>query len=258
MPLNLKNLPHEGYSERENSDAVNQIIQFAGSGADVFAGTQFIIPADHFENVGTFRVNDPRVTVNSQIFLTPVDAVSTLAAVFISTIGDGFFDIDDAPPDLQFAATQVIQENGSINTLVNGVVLPFDTTTFNDNFTIDLVLNRVISKIIGLIFGTITISGQYAIGEDYEFGVEVFDINDVSKGVVTIKASTSNQNDVISVAGSFIVSNVIVGDYYVPFGLATGPANTFLYDMALTFQTMSPSRGVIITQELKYRYINII
>jgi len=29
MPLDIKNLPHDGYSERENSDAINQVVQFS-------------------------------------------------------------------------------------------------------------------------------------------------------------------------------------------------------------------------------------
>ena len=95
MPLNLKNLPHEGYSERENSDAVNQIIQFSSSGGDVFIGAEFIVPANHFVDVGPFQIIDDRITVNSQIILTPFDAVSTFAAVFISLIIDGLFEIND-------------------------------------------------------------------------------------------------------------------------------------------------------------------
>ena len=39
MPLNLKNLPHEGYSNRDNSDTINQIIQFASGGDGVTKGS---------------------------------------------------------------------------------------------------------------------------------------------------------------------------------------------------------------------------
>ena len=95
MPLNLKNLPHEGYSERENSDAINQIIQFAGGPASVFSGAQFTVPINHFVDVGPFRVNDVNVVSNSLIFLSPIDATSTFADVFVSLVGSGFFELND-------------------------------------------------------------------------------------------------------------------------------------------------------------------
>jgi len=97
MPLNLKNLPHEGYSSRENSDAINQIIQFAGGPASIFVGAEFTVPANHFRDFGTFQVDDVNVISSSLIFLSPLDGTSALAAVFVILVDDGFFQLDDDP-----------------------------------------------------------------------------------------------------------------------------------------------------------------
>ena len=51
------------------------------------------------------------------------------------------------------------------------------------------------------------------------------------------------------------ISNV--GDYYVPLGQADGANVAFTYDLTMTFQTISPARGVIVTEEVTYNYVII-
>ena len=260
MPLGVKNLPHEGYSERESSDAINQIIQFGSSGSDVFSGNSFSVPANHFRDVGPFRVNDPRVKATSDIILAPEDISSELASVFVSLISDGFFEVNDPPPELLFAVGSVAQDTGVLlGGLSGGVVLPFDTKDLEENITIAVdPANRITSKVTGILQISITVSGVYASGRDYSFGITKFDVNDTNLGTFVLNTSTSQQNDTISVSGLLLDGNVNVGDYYIPLGSADGANTTFTYDMVMTFQTISPIRGVVILGQVGYRYVNIV
>jgi len=88
MPLNLKNLPHEGYSDRENSDAINQIIQFAVEKIDnSFTATAAALAA------GAVTILDVKIKSNSKIILQSTNADAVVAAVYISDISEGSFDI---------------------------------------------------------------------------------------------------------------------------------------------------------------------
>ena len=256
MPLNLKNLPHEGYSERENSDAVNQIIQFAGN---VFGGTRnvqsFTVPANHFETVGAFRVNDPNVKAGSFIILDGTNAAAITASVGVTLTGDGFFEVNDPPPELMFAAAQVIQGDGSLPGGISGpTLLPFDTIFINENWNIDLVLNRITSIVFGTIEMAFSVSGIYATGRTYEFGVRVFDQFNVLKSTISVFTSTGNQNDVVTVSAAVLTDTVIASDYIEMFGDASGAAVPFNYDLALSLKTISPVRGQIVTNEVIFDY----
>ncbi len=263
MPIDVKNLPPDGYSERENSDAINQIIQFGGMGANVYggdgSGQSFTVPAGHFETTGPFRVNDPRVKPGSFVGIDPTNIAGIIATVGVTTVGDGFFEVNDPPPELMFAAGSIAQDTGVIlGGLSGGVVLPFDTVPFAENITIAVdPVNRITSNIIGILQLSITVSGLYAVGRDYEFGFTKFNISDVNQGTLVLNTSTSNQNDTISVSGIVLDPNVLVGDYYVPLGAADGANTTFTYDLAMTVQTISPTRGVIVTEEVTYNYVVI-
>ncbi len=263
MPIDVKNLPHDGYSERENSDAINQIIQLGGMGANVYggdgSGQTFTVPAGHFETTGPFRVNDPRVKPGSFVGIDPINIAGIIATVGVTTVGDGFFEVNDPPPELMFAAGSLAQNTGVIaGGLFGGVVIPFDTLLFEENLTIAVnPANRITSKIIGIMQISLTISGIYAQGRDYQFGITKFDIGDNNLGTFLLHTSTSNQNDTISVSGLLLDANSNVGDYYIPLGSASGANITFTYDLTMTFQTISPARGVIVTEEVTYNYVII-
>ncbi len=260
MPIDIKNIPPEGYSQRELSDAVNQLARFGSMGANVYGGDadpkSFVVPAGHFETTGPFRVNDVRVKPGSLIVLDPTNLASIVATVGVTTIGDGFFEVNDPPPELMFAGGSIVQDTGIlVGGLSGGVVLPFDTVSFEENITIEVdPVNRITSKIIGILQLSITVSGAYAVGRDYQFGFTKFNISDVDQGTFILNTSTSQQNDTISVSGLILDPDVLVGDYYIPLGSADGANTTFTYDLNMTIQTVSPTRGVIVTGEVSYNY----
>ncbi len=263
MPVRIKSLSSVGYTEREISDAVNQLGQFGSEGTNVLGGDDgfgnpsksFTVPANHFESTGAFRINDSDVKAGSLVIIDATNTAAIIATVGVSTVGDGFFEVNDPPPELMFAVTQVQQVDGVIpGGLSGGVVLPFDVIGIQENFDVSIPLDRITSKIIGIIQLNISISGLYATGRDYEFGITKFNISDVLQGTFTLKTSTSNQNDTVSVGGSIIDPDALVGDYYVPLGSATGANTQFDYDMTLTAQTITPVRGVIVNQEVTYNY----
>ena len=262
MPIRIKSISSVGYTQRELSDAVNQLGQFGSEGTNVYGGDKsgqsFVVPAGHFESTGAFRVNDANIKVGSFIIIDPTNTAAIIATVGVVTVGDGFFEVNDPPPELMFAVGSISQNNGILaGGLSGGVVLPFDTKSIEENITIDLAGNRITSKIDGILQISMTISGLYATNRDYEFGFTKFNIGDVNQGTFTLQTSTANQNDIVSVGGIILDGVVAVGDYYIPLGLASGVNVTFTYDMSMGFSTISPARGVIVTDEVTYDYVVI-
>ena len=99
MSLNIKNLPHDGYTEREVSDAINQIIQF--SVQDISAS--FIATVSEL-GAGEVIILDSNVNPDSKIGVQSRDVNAVTSAIFVSSISDGSFGITSTGSPIATAA----------------------------------------------------------------------------------------------------------------------------------------------------------
>jgi len=253
--ISYTGLPPEGAkNERDVARTVNQML--AGFQNNVF---DFTVPVGTIDQPGEiFRVNDLRISQQKYINFLPLNTAAEIADVFINNIGNGFFDITSLPAELLFAQVQVSQDAGAIGSLVGSPIIPFDTTDINTNFTVDLVNNRIVSNIIGTVQVAFSISGNYATGTLYEFGVRLFDnITDQNEiGSFAVATSTSNQNSLVAVS-AVLFSQVVPGNYFEAFGFSLVGGVFDPYDLRLNVMTTSPNRGTPVLDELQYRCLVI-
>ena len=232
-------LPIEGAKfDRDVSRVANQAMQ----------GNQNIvldisIPAGGFDT-GTFRVNDPRISAQKWVEFMPLDINSLFITddIFISQFGNGFFDLSIFPQELQRAYMQVTAFDAVGPSLIADAKIPFDNVSLAVNFSVDNVNDEVTVLTAGVIDIGFTLSGAYAVGTDFTFGVRVIGGPNAGNDF-TVQTSTSNQNDVVSVAGS-ILAGLDDGDVLIFFGGASSSANLDPYDLVWSMQTLAGSAPV--------------
>ena len=248
-------LPVEGAKfPRDISRVVNQAM--SGQQNVVF---DFTIPAGTLDEPGeTFRVNDIRLSNQKHVSFLPLNVAAEIADIFVTNLGSGFMDLTSLPVEFLFAQVQVAQDAGAIGSLVGAPILPFDTIDLNTNFTVDLANNRIISNVVGTVQISFSVSGNYAVGTNYSFGVRVFDnVTDQNLlGTFSVDTSTSNQNALVSVS-AVIFTLASPGNYIELFGQSTTVATFDPYDIRLSIMTTSPNRGTPVLDTLEYRCLMI-
>ena len=237
---------------------VSRVVNGAMSGQQncVF---DFAIPAGTIDQAGeTFRVFDVRVSQQKYLSLAALNAAAELADVFITEIGNGFFDVTSLPVELLFAQVQVSQIAGSMGSLIGAPIIPFNTVDLNNNFTVDLANNRIISNIVGVIQVSFSISGNYQTGTIYEFGIRKFD-NITDQNLLqtfSVATSTSNQNSLVAISANILLDEV-PGNYIELFGDSNTVGSFTPYEIRLNGVTTSPNRGTPVLDELQYRCLVI-
>ena len=237
---------------------VSRIVNSAMSGQQncVF---DFEIPAGALDEGGeTVRIEDVRISRQKSLTFFGLNAASVLADLFVTEIGNGYFEVTSLPEDLLFAQVQVTQQFGSMGSLVGAPVLPFDTIDLNNNFEVDLVNNRIISKVRGVIQVSFSVSGNYRVGTQYEFGIRKFDnvTDQTLLQTISVATSTSNQNSLVSISAVVFLDEV-VGNYIELFGSSPDAALFDPYEVLLSGVTTSPNRGTPVLGDLEYRCLVI-
>lgn len=239
--VSYNQLPAEGPKEaRDVSRIVNQAMQ-----GNQNCVVDINIPAGGLDT-GTFTYKDPRISAQKYIDLIPVDAAGLLLddSLFIAGLAAGEMTLGTFPQELQQAYVQVGAEAATGPSLITPARIPFDVVDFEANFTADNVNDLITSLVTGLVEVNFSLSGAYATGTTYEFGVNIVSGPNVGASF-SVFTSTSNQNDVISVTGS-VLAELAVDDVMEFFGSASKAGTLDPYNLNWSIKTVSGSRGFIV------------